>query len=332
MGVYAYQGFWVAPNLRTEPAGTAAGNVAVVVPPGIWTGCQAEWTGSYTGNWVAASQAVLGSSPFGSDPATIPNTPKTFDVGPVNAPHALSNVLAHLGKQAIFNFNFPSNVNWGNVTYQNLTLFMTGQPFGSAPVAAPVERLIQIAPNLFFETPEYPPLDLQPEAGPVSFPDPQFGPGSYTDVFDPFGNLKPGAAGLFGNQKVRGQKRVACLRRKGHVYLNIAQSNLPAIQQINLTGDSQWLKFTPGLANLGASAGNGNLGIRIYAGLHQYPSGIWTVSYSPPAAAPDWCGNGSFADLFPWERPLQFAVELTGLANIPASSLFEFCLDGFDLG
>lgn len=331
MGVYTVN---VPITPLTSGGGLTSGDEKIPGFPGKWTAATASGAGTYTGS-VHPSVGLIfegfglpgGWEDFYSVTAAGGNFSFTAQI----SGHAAG---AYQDAPGGFDIRFDG-IAWTSITLNSLSFTLTGTPAPSAaPAVSAIERLIQIAPNLFFETPEYPPLDLQPEAGPVTFPDPQWGPGAYTDVFDPFGNLRPGAAGaLAGNQKVRGRQRVACLRRKGHVYLNIGPSNLPAVTQISLPGDAQWLKFTPGLANLGASAGNGNIGIRIYAGQSQFKSGVWTTGYSSIPVAPDWTGNGSFADLFPWERPLQFFVELTGLAaTIPASSLFEFCFDGFDLG
>lgn len=215
--------------------------------------------------------------------------------------------------------------------YSNVQ-FSLGNPL--IPVsAAPVERLIQIAPNLFFETPVYPPLDLQPEAGPIEYPDYELGPSYFQNAFYPFGRLGPdGSDPKNAGLRVKTRKKMACLRRKGHIYLAIGPSAVPAATQINLAGTAEWLKFTPGLANLAAAAGNQNLGIRVYKGTSNFPVGKWITGYNPITVFPDWVGNATFADLFPWEGPMTFFIEITSTAAIPAASSFEFCFDGLDLG
>lgn len=333
MGVYTYRpgGFPISGG-----GGLPAGTILWTPPPGKWTRVDAEWTGTYTGGYIGGNAGVGWWTPapfvgIGTSFASIPNTPGSFDCIAPNSPSGLTQITEYQGKQAALTFTMPSG--YPSFTVDSVTLTLTGTLFGSPTPPGPLVRLLPtILGNLYFEEPVDSPLDLQPEAGPVNFPNYPLGPNSYETVWTPDGYVIVPKTGQFGNQRVRGRKKVACLRRKGHVYINIGPSNLPAIMQVSLPGDAQWLKFTPGLANLAAAAGNGNLGIRVYAGQSHFSTGIWTTNYTAPAVAPDWTGNGSYADLFPWDRPLQFLVEITGLAaTIPAASLFEFCFDGFDL-
>lgn len=342
MGVYTYGTGPITP-LPTESGGTAAGNGNLIVPFGIWTAVAIRVQGHWTGVAPPNPATIVGGAFFnnGSQPcgwSNVATNGGTFDTGFQAQGFVTSyNTKQNVGKNSQYNVTIPGTGTTTG-TIDSITVQLTGTIPGGAPgEVGPILRLMQIAPNLFFETPIYPPLELQPEAGPVGFPGIDWGPGASTDVFDGFGNLTPAAAkSIFGNDRVRGRKNVACLRRKGGAYINIGGSAtqiVPAVMQVSLPGDAQWLKFTPGLANFAASASNGNVGIRVYAGLSRFALGKWTTGYTPIPVAPDWVGNGSFADLFPWERPLQFFVEITGLTTpIPAASLFEFRFDGFDLG
>jgi hypothetical protein len=329
VGVYTYS---VPITPLTSGGGTTSGDLKIPGIPGKWTASTVSGSGVYTGS-IHPSVGLIFEG-FGlpggwEDFYTVTAAGGSFSFTNQVSGHAASAYSQALGG---FDIRFAGTA-WTSITLQNLSFTLTGTPFGNPIPPGPLVRLLPtILGNLYFEdSPGYP-LDQEPEADAPIFDDPTLGPGSFETIWTPDGYITIPKPGTFATDRVRGRKRMACLRLKGGVYINIGPSNLPAIMQVSLPGDSQWLKFTPGLANLGASAGNGNIGVRIYKGTGRFATGVWTTGYTALSQAPDWCGNGSFADLFPWESALTFMVELTGIAaTIPASSLFEFRFDGFDL-
>jgi hypothetical protein len=118
-----------------------------------------------------------------------------------------------------------------------------------------------------------------------------------------------------------------------YAYQDISNWTFPIAYQFKFDEEFKWITIAAGLANLGGSAGNSQINLRIHKG-NILMKDQWRQSPLPPDSQliPIYTGVFNGAVTIPWNGDMYGYLKFTGLTSAaPASSQIEFAIIPFNI-